>query len=77
MRDWNLLLKPPNIFLFMGVGSFSVALYSTFSGSVSSRYRWIYRAKEPIGFWLVVAIYYLGSLLCFGCFFYDVYRPSE
>jgi hypothetical protein len=52
----------------MGGFLFSMAVFSTFTGKTSARFCWVYRAKEPIVFWLVVAMYYLGGVCFIGYF---------
>lgn len=73
MPDLHSLLKPPYIFLILGVISFSAAAVSTCTGKTWARFQGcIDRAKEPNDFWWVVAIYYLGSVFFIGMFFYEV-----
>ena len=68
----EMLLRPPYIFLILGVIIFSGAVVSTCTGTTSARTgRWIYRAKEPSTFWWVVTIYYLGALLFVGLYLYE------
>jgi len=75
--DLYSLLKPPNIYLLMGCFLFSVAVFSTFTGKVSARFCWVYRAKEPTTFWFVVATYYLAGTGFIGYFLYRVYGLSN
>ena len=73
------LLRPPLIYLVLGVITLSVAVVSTCTGKTWGRFGgwvWVYRAKEPNEFWWVVAIYYLGSVLFIGIFLYKVYELS-
>jgi hypothetical protein len=68
MPDLFSLLTPPDICLAMGVFLFSMAGYSTVTGKTSARFRWVYRAKEPVVFWLVVATYCLSGVVFIGIF---------
>jgi hypothetical protein len=71
MDDLFSLLRPPYIFLILGVISFSGAVVSTCTGKTWARFEGsIDRSKEPNNFWSVVAIYFLGSLLFIGLFLY-------
>jgi len=63
------LLRPPYIYLIVGVVLFSAAVVWTCIGKARSRFHgWVYRAQEPVVFWLVVATYYLGGVLLIGIF---------
>jgi hypothetical protein len=78
MPDMHIVLRPPYIFLILGVISFSAAVVSTCAGKTWARFRGcIDRAKEPNDFWWVVAIYYLGSVLFIGIFLYKVFGLSN
>ena len=77
MLDLYSLLKPPNIYLLIRGILFSLAVYSTFTGKISARFCWVYRAKEPIVFRLVLATHYLGGVCLLGCFLYKVYGLSN
>jgi hypothetical protein len=77
MLDLYSFLKPPNIYLIVGGILFSMAVFSTFTGKISARFFWVYRAKEPIVFWSVVATYYLGGVCFIGYFLYKVYGLSN
>jgi hypothetical protein len=69
MPDWNSLQTPPYIRLIFGIIFFAAGVVSTCAGKTYGRYGgWAYRAKEPTQFWLAVAIYYLGGILCVGLF---------
>jgi hypothetical protein len=73
MRDLSSLLKPPYIYLVLGVILFSAAVVWTSTGKARTRFQgWVYRAKEPTQFWLVVALYYLGGICFIGYFLYMV-----
>jgi hypothetical protein len=77
MPDWYSLLRPPYTYLLMGGVFFSMAVYSTFAGRTSARFSWVYRAKEPISFWVLVALYYFGGVLFIGIFLYQVDAISK
>lgn len=77
MPDWHSLLGPPHIYLFMGGVLFSMAVLSTFAGKTSARFSWVYRAKEPGLFWLLVALYYFGGVLFTGIFLYQAGAISK
>jgi hypothetical protein len=77
MPDFYLLLKAPNIYLLIGGILFSLAVFSTFTGKISARFCWVYRTKEPIVFWLVLASYYLGGVSLIGFFLYKAYGLSN
>jgi hypothetical protein len=74
MPDLQLLLRPPYIYLTAGVTLLFLGVFSTCTGKASSRFRWIYRAKEPSEFWWAVTIYYFGGALFIGYFLYKVYQ---
>jgi hypothetical protein len=78
MPDWNSLLRPPYIQLILGVIFFSAGVVSTCTGKAFARSGgWAYRTKEPIQFWLSVAIYYLAGAWFIGYFLYKVYELSN
>jgi hypothetical protein len=53
----------------IGIISFSWAVVSTCTGKTLARGSgWIYAAKEPSTFWLVVAMYCLAALLFLGLY---------
>ena len=69
MSDLNSLLRPPNIFLILGVVSISAAAVFTCMGKVSVRFNgWVYRAKEPGWFWWEVALDCLIGVCFIGYF---------
>jgi H+/Cl- antiporter ClcA len=73
MPNLDLLLRPPGIFLILGVISFSAAVVWTCIGKAWVRFDgWIYRAKEPNWFWWEVALYYLCGVGLIGYFLYKV-----
>jgi H+/Cl- antiporter ClcA len=66
-------LRPPYIYLILGIISFSGAVVSTCTGKTWARFRGsVYRTKEPNAFWRVVAVYFLGAVLFIGLFLYEV-----
>jgi hypothetical protein len=71
MPDLYYLLRPPYIFLILGVISFSAAVVWTYTGKAWVRFDgWVYRAKEPKWFWWEVALYYLVGVLFIGISLY-------
>jgi hypothetical protein len=68
MHDWNSPIKSPYVFLILGVFLFSLGVVWTCTGRASARFSWVYRDKEPVLFWLLVAMYYLGGVLFIGIF---------
>jgi hypothetical protein len=77
ISDLYSFLKPPNIYLLIGGFFFSAAVFSTVTGKVSARFRWVHRAKEPIVFWLAVATYFLAGVYFIGFFLYRVFGPAN
>ncbi len=78
MPDLNSLLRPPYVFLLLGIISISAATVFTCTGKVWVRFNgWVYRAKKPGTFWLEVALYYLGGVWFVGYFFYKIYGLSN
>jgi hypothetical protein len=69
MSELSQLLRPPYIFLILGVVSISAAAVFTCMGKVWVRLNgWVYRAKEPGWFWWEVALdYFIG--VCFIGYF--------
>ena len=71
--DLSTLLRPPYIFLILGVVSISAATVFTCTGKVWVRFNdWVYRANKPGTFWCEVAVYYLGGVWFVGYFLYRV-----
>jgi len=57
------------IYLILGIISFSGAAISTYTGKTRATFAgWVYRDKEPIAFWWVVAVYYSAGVLFIGIF---------
>jgi len=76
--DLHSLLKPPYVFLILGVASISAAVVWTCTGKVWVRFNgWVYRANKPGSFWCEVALYYLGGVFFIGYFLYKVYGLSN
>jgi hypothetical protein len=73
MPDFSTLLRPPYVFLILGILSISAAVVFTCTGKVWVRFNgWVYRAKEPGWFWWEVALYYLGGVWFVGDFLYCI-----
>jgi hypothetical protein len=73
LPDLNSLLKPPFIFLILGIFFTSAAVVYTCMGKVWVRFNgWVYRTEEPRVFWGEVIVYYLGGLLFLGYFLYRI-----
>jgi hypothetical protein len=73
MPDLASLLRPPYIFLILGVISISAAAIFTCTGKVWVRLNgWVYCAKEPGWFWWEVALDYLVGFCFIGYFLYRV-----
>jgi len=70
MADWHSQL-PPSSLLVLAAISFCAAVVWTFTGKARTRSGWVHGTQDPIVFWLVVATYYLGSLLFVGLYFYE------
>lgn len=67
------LVKPPHIFLILGILSVSAATVFASTGKVLVRFSgWLYRAKQPGLFWWNVALYYLVGVFFIGYFLYMV-----
>jgi len=78
MSDLHSLLRPPYIFLILGVVSLSVGVVSTYTGETWARFgRVIYRAKEPKEFWWDVAMCYLIGVCFIGYSLYKLYELSN
>ena len=68
------LVKPPHMFLILGILSVSAATVFTRTGKVWVRFNgWVYRAKEPGSFWGEVAAYFLVGLCFVGYFLYEIH----
>ena len=73
MPDLHSFLRPPYIFLILGVISLSVGVVSTCTGESWARFgRVIYRAREPNEFWWDVVTSYLIGVCFIGYFLYRV-----
>jgi hypothetical protein len=67
------LLRPPYIFLTLGVVSIFAATVFTCMGKAWVRFNgWVYRAKEPRSFWWEIALYYLIGVWFIRHFLYLV-----
>jgi hypothetical protein len=68
-----MLLKPPYIFLILGIISISAATVFTCTGKVWVRLNgWVYRTNEPKWFWYEVAVDYLIGIFFIGYFLFKV-----
>jgi len=66
-------LRPPYIFLILGVISLCVGVVSTCTGVTWARFgQRVYRAEEPRQFWEDVVTCYLIGLCFIGYFLYKV-----
>jgi len=69
------LVRPPYIFLILGVLAVSAAMVFTYTGRVWVRFSgWVYRDKEAGWFWWEVALDYLIGVFFIGYFLYRVYE---
>jgi hypothetical protein len=69
MSDPLWLLRPPYVFLILGVISISGAAFFAYTGKVWVRFSgWVYRDKEPRVFWGEVAAYFLVGVFFVGYF---------
>jgi hypothetical protein len=74
MSDWGSHYS----YLIIGLLTLFWAVLSTYRGKTRSRFSgWVYRAKEPGGFWFAVAVYYVAGVLFIGLFLNGVYGPSR
>ena len=75
ITDLSSPLRPPNVFLIIGVISISGAAFFAYTGKVWARFRgWVYRDKEPRVFWGEVAAYFVVGVFFVGYFLYKVYE---
>jgi hypothetical protein len=73
--DLYLLLRPPYIFLILGVISLSAGVVSTCTGKTWMRYHGsLLRAENPKLFWQNVAAYYLVGVCFIAYFLYKVHE---
>jgi len=71
MPDLASLLRPPYVFLTVGVISISAATFFAYTGKVWARFSgWVYRDKEARVFWGEVAAYFLVGVFFVGYFLY-------
>lgn len=59
-------VKSHLIFMVLGGACFCAAAVWACIGKARSRFGWVYRAEEPIVFWVVVAIYFLAGSFFIG-----------
>jgi hypothetical protein len=67
------LTPPPYAWLLLGIFTVVMAVVATCTGEAWSRGCVVYRAKKPVEFWFVVAIYYVGGVFLIGYFLFEVY----
>jgi hypothetical protein len=73
MPNVGALIRPPYIFLILGLISISAAVVFTCTGRVWVRLNgWVYRAKEPKWFWWEVVLDFLIGVCFVGYFLYSV-----
>jgi uncharacterized membrane protein len=78
MSDLFWFLKPPYTLFDLGVFLLFLGAVYTYIGKAYVRFSgWVYRADEPKRYWLEVATYYLGGVVCIGLFFIEVYVSSS
>lgn len=66
-------LRPPYVFLILGVLSISAATVFVCIGKMWVRFKgWVYRAKEPRWFWWEAALDYVIGVCFIGYFFHLV-----
>jgi hypothetical protein len=71
--DYPHLPSTPDIFMILGVISFSVSVIWTHTGKAWVRYYgWIHRAEEPGVYWWNVVTGYLVGVIFIGIAFYLV-----
>ena len=67
-------VRPPHIFLALGLLSVAAATVFAIKGKVWVRFNgWVYRAEKPETFWWEVAIDYLVGAFFIGYFLYKAY----
>lgn len=76
MPDWeDELLNPKFIYLILGAIFISGAVVSMCTAKTIARYAgWVRRVEKPNDFGGVVAIYFLGGVVCIGIYLYKVYE---
>jgi hypothetical protein len=78
MSDPFWFLDPPQVWLTSGMFVTSLAAGFTYIGKVSDHsFGWIERVKDPKGYWLALAAYYLLGLGLIGVYLYKVYGVSN
>jgi hypothetical protein len=64
--------------LIFGIGVIALAVVYTCIGKASDHsFGWVERAKDPKGYWLALAFYYLGGLGFVGFYLYKVLAFSH
>ncbi len=78
MPDLDSLLRPPNVFLTVGLIFICGAVLFAYSGKVWVRFSgWVSREKEPRVFWDEVAAYFLGGIFFVGYFLFKIRGTSN
>ncbi len=73
MPDLYSLLRPPSIYLILGIVFLVGAVLATCTGKARTwGYGWVYRTQERGNFWSVVVICYFAGVICIGIFLYMV-----
>ena len=68
------LLTPKFIYLILGFVFLLAAVAATCAGKTIARYKgWIYRDKDRGDFWGVVAIYFIGGVICLGVYLGSIF----
>ena len=71
MPEWSTQLRSSYVFLIAGAFLIIYGVVSTCTGKVSSRFRWVYRDREPADFWWLVAACYAGGAIFIGIYLYQ------
>jgi hypothetical protein len=72
MADLFGLRSPRYGLLTFGIFLIALAMFYTYTGKAYARFHgWVYRADDPKGYWLEVAVSYLLGLGLIGLFLYE------
>jgi amino acid transporter len=64
--------------LIFGMGIMFLAMVYTCIGKVSDHsFGWVERSNDSRGYWLTLAVYYLGGLSFIGFYLYKVHASSR
>jgi hypothetical protein len=78
MADPFWILRPPYVFLLLGIASICAAVVFTCKRKVWVRFNgWVHRAEEPKWFWWGVLLYYAGGLYFVGYFLLKISERSN